>query len=285
MSIERKVSVIIPTYNEEKTIVNCLNSLLDQANISIEIIVVDDGSTDRTVSIVKQFIVTKNNKLIRIYPRKHSGPGSARNFGSKKAKGRVLVFVDADMTFEKNFIEFLARPIFEGKTLVTNSKEEYIANSQNYWAKSWNIGRFFSAKVFSDRYKYDMVPNPRNFGTIYRAIDTKLFHKVGGFDSSGDYQDDESLFRKIGVRAKIVDAKFFHSNPSSLKEVWERAKWIGSSKSFLTGHSKITLIANYFPVASFIKGIFIGTRFDYPQFVLFKIVYDLSILQSALKNI
>ena len=91
-----KVTVIIPTYNEEKVIEACLESLSKQTLKDAEIIVVDDGSTDETINILQK---VRKSRGVKIFKQKHKGPGAARNLGVRRAKGEVLVFVDADMTF------------------------------------------------------------------------------------------------------------------------------------------------------------------------------------------
>src|SRR3989344_6018981 len=102
------ISVIIPVFNEEKTIGECLNSIKDQSYKHMEIIVVDDGSSDSTRNIVKGF------SDIKLLTQSHKGPGQARSLGAANAKGEILVFVDADMTFDKDFIGDLVKPILEG---------------------------------------------------------------------------------------------------------------------------------------------------------------------------
>src|SRR3989344_202368 len=103
------VSIIIPTYNEEKTIANCLKSIKNQTYKPVEVIVVDDGSTDKTVEIIKK--CQMSNVKCQILRQHHLGPGPARNLGAKYAEGEILVFVDADMTFDKKFVKDLIQPI------------------------------------------------------------------------------------------------------------------------------------------------------------------------------
>ena len=97
------VSVIIPTYNESRVISSCLQSLQSQTVKDLEIIVVDDGSTDSTLSEISNFKFQISNFVI--LRQNHNGPGVARNLAAKKAKGDILVFVDADMEFAPDFIE------------------------------------------------------------------------------------------------------------------------------------------------------------------------------------
>src|SRR4030042_3432769 len=97
-----KISVTIPTYNERGVLEECIESLGAQTHPDFEIIVVDDGSTDGTLEILKNLSKTLDN--FKFFKQAHGGPGLARNFGVKEAKGGVLVFVDAEMTFDKEFL-------------------------------------------------------------------------------------------------------------------------------------------------------------------------------------
>ncbi len=90
-----KVSVIIPAYNSEKHISECLISCIDQTLSNLEIIIVNDGSTDNTQQIIDKF--KKNNPtLIRCFKISNGGAGNARNYGISKAKGKYIAFVDSD---------------------------------------------------------------------------------------------------------------------------------------------------------------------------------------------
>jgi len=101
-----KVSIIVPTYNAEKTIKDCIESILSINYKNYEAIFVDDGSTDNTVSIIEEFACkSKNIKLVK---QKHKGPASARNLGVKMSNGKIIFFTDSDCIVPKNWIrEFL----------------------------------------------------------------------------------------------------------------------------------------------------------------------------------
>lgn len=90
------VSVIIPAYNAEKTITDCLESVRQQTYKNIEIIVINDGSTDNTLSIVEQYKVLYNDFNLKIYTITNSGPASARNCGIDHANGEYIAFLDSD---------------------------------------------------------------------------------------------------------------------------------------------------------------------------------------------
>lgn len=94
-----KVSVIVPAYNAEATLPHCLRALLSDADGDTEILVVDDGSTDRTPLIVQELGVTLSKTS-----RRQSGPAAARNHGSAIATGEILFFVDADVVIRPHSI-------------------------------------------------------------------------------------------------------------------------------------------------------------------------------------
>lgn len=101
------VSIIVPMYNAEKYIVSCLKSILCQSMKNIEIIVIDDKSTDTSVKRVEYLAC--NDARIKLIPLKeNSGPGIARNTGIKYASGKYCMFMDADdMYVDKTSIEYI----------------------------------------------------------------------------------------------------------------------------------------------------------------------------------
>ena len=98
------MTVIIPTYNSQDTIEKCLNSVISQNIKQIEIIVVDDGSSDSTVNKVKQ-IQKKTDVCLKLYKQKNNGPGSARNNGIKRASGKYVTFLDSDDYYDGSYFE------------------------------------------------------------------------------------------------------------------------------------------------------------------------------------
>ena len=101
-----KFSVIIPTYNCGKYISKCLDSIINKNYDNIEIIIVDDGSSDDTFKIVKKY--KKNyKKIIKAYKHSHKGVSSSRNFAMKKSSGEYLVFVDGDDYLENDVFSYI----------------------------------------------------------------------------------------------------------------------------------------------------------------------------------
>ena len=106
-----KISIIIPVYNAEKNIKRCLKSVINQTYKNIEIIVVNDGSTDKTAKYVEEF--KKDDNRIQLINKKNEGVSVARNFGIKVSKGSYINFVDSDDWLELNAIETLYKEIKE----------------------------------------------------------------------------------------------------------------------------------------------------------------------------
>jgi len=263
------ISVIIPAYNEEKNIGNCLKTMLNQSYENIEIIVVDDGSSDKTLEFVKSFPVTLLNQ-------KHGGPGKARNLGSNKAKGEILVFMDADMTFDKNFIKELVLPIIDGQFKGAFSKEEYISNWENVWSRCWNYNQNWPQKK--------MIPDDYpDEGLDFRAILKTEFEKVGGFDDVG-YTDTWSLAHKLGYKPHSVKgAKYYHNNPDNLPEVFLQSKW-ASKRDYKFGLAgKLYALVRVSVFVSLIVGVLKAIKYKEPFFVVFKLVYDLGAFVGILE--
>ena len=134
-----KISIIIPVYNSEKVIEECLNSLLVQTFKDFEIICVNDGSTDNTLNKIKN--IEKKDKRINIINQNNTGAGIARNEGMKKSKGEYLIFLDSDDIFEKTMLENLYNKIIEKDvdivicnsiTFKTQNKRKIFSKRKNY---------------------------------------------------------------------------------------------------------------------------------------------------------
>lgn len=98
----KKISVIIPVYNNEKHIAKCLDSIFSQSLKQIEVICVDDGSTDGSYAILSEYAKRYNNLLL--FHQKNAGSGCARNFGMQKATGEYIAFMDGDDFYFDDFV-------------------------------------------------------------------------------------------------------------------------------------------------------------------------------------
>ncbi len=262
-----KVSIIIPVYNEQRDIEACLSSLLAQNYSDLEIIVVDDGSTDKTIKLAKKYPV-------KLFKQSHLGAGPARNLGASHATGQILVFVDADMTFSSSFIKNLIAPIVQKKAIGTFSQDEMVANPENVWSTCWSVNQHLPP---TRRLPLNGSPTQ----PVFRAILKSSFLTVGGFDPVG-YTDDWTLSAKLGRLAVAAPhSVFYHRNPDNLTEVWKQAAWIGKRpyKLGVIGQL-ITLLRSSLPV-SLLIGSTKAVSNSLPQFIIFKVTYDTAIFWSV----
>ncbi len=207
------VTVIIPTHNEEKDIKACIDSILKQTYNKIEIIVVDDGSSDRTKEIVKKY------RRVRLLEQEHKGPGEARNLGARKAKGKILVLIDADMILFEDYVEKLTRPVIENKALGTIESIQYNvieSKMQECWGKTVRLRQLSGF----------------NSMTV-RGVARDDFLQLGGFDRRYGYADDQTFYYKYGIKFLILkDVKCYHKTPKTFKGVYKQSRWIGSSSLY-----------------------------------------------------
>lgn len=112
------ISIIIPVYNCEKYISRCLRSIINQTYKNLQIIVVNDGSTDNTLNICED--IARNDSRIEIYSKENGGVSSARNLGLKKVKGDYISFVDADDFLEVNMFSKMIYSLKDEDLIVCN---------------------------------------------------------------------------------------------------------------------------------------------------------------------
>lgn len=127
-----KYSVIIPAYNAEKTIKRCVDSLLQTSRDDIELILINDGSTDRTKEICMAY--AEKDKNIRFFSKNNGGVSSARNLGLENAKGKYITFVDSDDFVKKEYFEVLDKVLTNGVDFVLLGRlvydgQHYVQNS------------------------------------------------------------------------------------------------------------------------------------------------------------
>ncbi len=186
------ISIIIPIYNAEKSIKECIESIISQTYKNIEIICINDGSTDNSLNIIEEY--ANKDKRIKIYSQENKGPGSARNLGILKATGGFICFVDIDDCFiDDNALMNLVlaqrkcnSDLVVGKISVTDSntreqikirgwdnlKSHVIYNCNNLYNK---IYQCISPSCFSKLYKSELLLENNIFFTSHKASEDMLF--------------------------------------------------------------------------------------------------------------
>lgn len=209
--------MIVAAYDESRHIGGLLKSLSVQTQPPLEVIVADDGSRDRTASIAE----AHGARVLRL---EHRGPAAARNRGAEVAAGDVLVFLDGDMECAPQFIERLVEPIAAGRASGTFTREIYLANADQRWARA------YAALRFSPPDRLLPADFPDRFGA-YRAIRSDAFESVGGFDDVG-YGEDMTIAEKLGEDALVAPgAVLFHHHPDSVGEIFGNGRWVGRGEA------------------------------------------------------
>jgi len=267
-----RISIIIPAYNEEENIEECIKSLSEQTNRDFEIILIDDGCTDNTIEKAKNS--SKKFKInIKVLKQDHQGPGKARNLGAENSQGSILIFIDADMTFDKNYIKNLIKLLIQDKNkkiMGTTHDYEEATNTNNIWSNLWGKIRI----TRKDK-------NPRVYSgdvKIFRAIRKQKFLELGGFDPKYGYADDQTFWFKYKIKPVLAENTIcYHKNPETLEGTFKQARWIGSSwkekyKIFrvpIINYLAVIFIFILFPFAVFYKSFNSNKKFSFRNRILF----------------
>lgn len=220
-------SVIVPTYNRSDEINELLNSLVNQSldDNLFEVIIVDDGSTDDTDKVVNN-VIEKAPINLRFLKQDHKGPGEARNYGMKEAKGEYLLFIDSDCIADENWLTAYKirleqeenKPAgFGGPDKVLPSfspVQKAIDYSMTSFITTGGI-RGHSQKGISKYY-------PRSFNMGVRK---DIYEKIGGMGKLRHGQDIEFSHRILSTGEpviKVEDAVVYHKRRMSIKKFFRQ---------------------------------------------------------------
>lgn len=192
-----KVSVIVPVYNVEKYLFKCLDSLVNQTLKDIEIIVINDGSTDNSKDIINGFS-KKYPGLIKSINTKNNGIGPARNSGIKKATGKYITFVDSDDYLDINTLEKLYNHIEKEQSDVV--VYDWIEVSDNYdIINKVNIDYFSNTTLKNNKILLFNI-NPSPWNKLYKR---NLFDDIKFPNSKIKYEDLMTII-KVLEKAKSI---------------------------------------------------------------------------------
>lgn len=131
--MEALISIIIPVYNVEKYLEECIESCINQTYKNIEIILINDGSTDKSLEICQKYANIDNRIIVKSIP--NSGVTHARNVGIGLSKGDYITFIDSDDFVDRNFCEVLLKPFLNKKIDIVRLKDAYIQNIYGEYKK------------------------------------------------------------------------------------------------------------------------------------------------------
>jgi len=216
-----KVSVCITLLNEEKSIGKLLESLSKQTKLPDEVVIVDGGSTDNTIKIIKSF---KKGKLnINLFVVKNASRSKGRNVSVAKSKNEITAIMDADCAADKYWLERITKPFEKSDVMMVAGFYKMVANTPFQKALAPFLG------VTADKFKKDFLPSTRSI-----AFTKTLWKEVGGFPETNGNTAEDTIFnyKVVKNKSKIVRAKnavVYWEVPDdlgvALKKFYNYAKW------------------------------------------------------------
>lgn len=245
--MDDKITVIVPVYNVESYLRKCLDSIIAQTYKNIEIVVVNDGSTDASAEICKEFVEI-DHRIIYI-EQENAGLSAARNTGLENMSGDYVTFVDSDDWIEQDYVETLYKKITEYQADIAVG---------NYYSFNESEGMFYF-HILGDSYYEKVYDNVSIFENLYESQEMKNFalisawgklYKAGLFEQLrfdiGKLGEDGYLNQKIYLLAeKIVyihkGIYSYRIRNNSLSRSWTE-KWMNALVDAMS--ERITLLAS-----------------------------------------
>jgi CDP-glycerol glycerophosphotransferase len=194
------VSIIVPIYNVEQYLRECLDSVLSQTFVDFEVIIVDDGSPDGSRAIADEYAV--RDPRFRVVGRPNGGLGAARNTGIRAARGRYLTFVDSDDVLPVDAIRVLVdSAITTGSDIVIGSMQRF--DKLTTWYPEWVDGVHLQRReaVTVDEF----LPLLRNFYTVNKLFRRRFWMTQHLWLREGVPYEDQPIITQLLVRAKAID--------------------------------------------------------------------------------
>ena len=199
--MNQKVSIVIPVYNVEKYIERCLKSILNQTLDSIEVIVIDDGSTDKSGLICDEY--SKRYDNIRVFHKENGGVSSARNLGITVAKGEYITFADPDDFLNKDMYKILYENAKNNNSDITicsvNEIRENVIDTED------NTGKIikYSKKDAINGYFNDIYPFNHNY-LWNKLFKRAMFDEVKLNEEIAYQEDSEIMIKLLNSSDKII---------------------------------------------------------------------------------
>ncbi|MBD1806880.1 glycosyltransferase [Microcoleus sp. FACHB-SPT15] len=241
------ISVVIPVYNGEKTIRETIESVLEQTFQDVEIIVVNDGSQDKTLEIVDSI----KDPRIKVFSYPNAGPSPSRNRGISPATGEYIAFLDADDLWKPDKLEAQLKALQANpQAALAYSWTDYIDESGQFLRQGAHI------TISGDVYKHLVLSNFLDSGSN-PLIRSHALAEVGGFDESLTHAEDWDLWLRLASRYPFVVVRSPHilyrtygtSNSSNLSKL-EAGSLPVINRTFAQspslGYLKQTSIANLY---------------------------------------
>jgi len=211
---ENMISIIIPVFNAEKTIIQTLRGLENQTMNDFEVIVVDDGSTDDSSKLVTEF-KNESGLSVKLIHQENSGPAKARNLGVEQSKGDIIIFLDSDCIPPENWVEEMVKPL-KGRVVGCNCGYK-VRNKESL------VARYVDYEI-AKRHEKLIGKTIDTIGSYSASFFKDIFIRANGFNTeyriaSGEDFDLAFNVRKLGYDLVFTGKTFvYHYHPDSLKK-------------------------------------------------------------------
>jgi len=196
--MNNSISAVVTAYNKQSTIAKTLESLLSQPAEFKEIIVIDDGSTDNSAEIIKEF--ADKHKNIKYIFQSNQGVSGSSNTGLSMANTNLVALLDGDVSLDKDWLSKL-KPYFENKEIGAVSGLTKTMNPKNLWAALAG----YNVEYRQSKIKGEFVDHLSTTNVIYRK---QVLDKIGLFDPEFRYgQDNEISYRILAAGYKLILSK------------------------------------------------------------------------------
>lgn len=197
---EKLVSIVVPVYNVEKYLKRCIDSLKNQTYNNIEILLVNDGSTDASLSICEKEAIGDNR--IKVISQKNGGLSDARNTGINNATGEYICFVDSDDFVNEHYIQLLFENLLETNSDISVCNYMYIDENDKTWIREEkNKQEYSNIEAIKDVLSTNQDTEVMAWNKLYKK---ELFTKNNIYFPKGKIHEDNFTTYKLFYYAKKV---------------------------------------------------------------------------------
>lgn len=240
-----KASVVVPCFNEEVTLSNCIKSLLKQTYKNFEILIIDDGSTDNSFNIAEKFKAEYPN-LIKLFKKENGGKANALNFGIEKSDGDIIVCLDADSIFMPNSLKVLMG-CFSDKNIAAVGGNVKVSNRNRILGLHQEVEYISGLNI--QRRSFAQINCIQIISGAIGAFRKDKLLEVGGYstDTIVEDMDITIAFAKAGFKIHFMgDAIAYTEAPEKVSDfIKQRQRWIYGGFQVLAKYKKIIFRKKY----------------------------------------
>lgn len=202
------ISIIVPIYNTEKYLHQCLDSIINQTYTNFEVLLVNDGSTDSSGMICQEYV--ENDSRFRYFEKDNGGVASARNLGLERSGGAYITFIDSDDWVEPNYLDVLYTALKENDTDVAISTYKRFAQDGVFYLRSYSRedDEFLNIGTRSRDSFLEILPRLGELDHSFYSISSKLIKReiIGNllFDEQISYAEDLNFFFHLYLGVESV---------------------------------------------------------------------------------